>query len=324
MQSVRSVTSGKAGDVVSELDQYRTMTQPPDLLSISEDDNPWTGLSGSMIGEDDDGENSTNITVPDSISESYDTDSEVKSLSQSSSPLPRKLNLDERLVKPTDWLNRLGKMVESIVGAFSVSAPLLLSTSPTPSKLGECVQILKTSFTAIKNTEEFKYCTGSINALITNSHRTSVALLLQMEKFQLNQVEEYVQSEDLEGIIQLLRVWSLWQTCQTLESVASKTRTLAAAATAARMSAVATLSYSGAHLEHFEKSFQFSTEGSEIHVGQVWFLDGALCNVWMLTYMGDKPGCLKKLTFFRPHEPMPHYISLARFLTSTVYGAQFG
>jgi hypothetical protein len=59
MQSVRSGTSGKAGHLPFELDQYRPMTQQPDLLSIPEDDTPWTCQSDAMIGEDDDGGNST-------------------------------------------------------------------------------------------------------------------------------------------------------------------------------------------------------------------------------------------------------------------------
>jgi hypothetical protein len=244
MQSVRSRNSGEPGHVLSEPDYDQRIAQTPDLFSVAEEDVPHTSLS-----DDEDDENSTDITEPDSSSESDATGLGVDGHSESSSPLPPDLNLDERLTMPLEWLTHFQEMEDSITETFADSILIISSSSTAPLKQKDCIQVLRASYTAIENMEKFNYCSGSFNALIVSSRRDCVASLCSFKKACVKEMEDLVESEDFGGIISLLHGWGLRQTCQALENATPGMRVLAAATTAARLLALAIVSYSGAHLQ---------------------------------------------------------------------------
>jgi hypothetical protein len=192
--------------------------------------------------------------------ESSESDTDTIDIPRKPSQDSNERHLDERIVDPRKWNSRLAEMEERVCKISTAEATARHLSELL--QLTECSSIMDGVLENIVILQAAGFCGKSISYLLELPNRPGVAALAKVDVSFIREAARAIDQEDVLQLDLILRELGL---LHVVECSAATTRTRFMATLLARLLDLIIVSYSGAHLERFDrKYFQVQNQADEI------------------------------------------------------------
>jgi hypothetical protein len=195
-------------------------------------------------------------------------------------PLPPELCLDEHLVNPSAWMQKLERMERELV-----ERSLYLNDLVAPTTRAVSFEVRARNISAVlANIERMKidgYFNRQLSMVVESSTRRAVACLVTIGEADINKACLAVLSQNLHQCYHYLSMWGFENTVAQIRNMDETDKSLVATSVVTLLLDLAIISFAGAHLESFDERYLGKTVRvfefpQNSHGDWVWYYTGVL------------------------------------------------